>query len=344
MKLVRLATVHLSSLSAKWRSWTMRLDPVSISASPVGKPPPAEGKERILLFAEIQLTNLPTVAEDGLLDIPRIERSQCEFAIYTAANIVSVAVGSARSIASPMPPTVALIPETEAERVRLEETRGIRFDPKMLPCPPFPLEMSEGLLSGLQDRLTGLALLAEAYSFSNGHPSGRFREYIRLFELAFARSTSEMEKKLTQFLQGAELGYDRQEIASWLALRHPSAHADGKKQQSFTVDGTFIPIISRMQQAAIDVLLNKLEWHSPSPTRRRLWKPQVATTSKIGSLAIVQGGVVPFGFQFLDPYGVFLMEPFSLEKPPPTWWTKWAQSKQTLAKPKSEQPSDSTSV
>ena len=276
-----------------------------------------------MLFAEIPMKNQPLVAEDGLLDIPQTERKQCEFAIYTAANIVSIAVGSGRSILSPMPPTVALIPETDAERTRLEQTRGIRFNPRLIPAPKFPLEMSEALVRGLQDRFDGLALLSEA--FSNSHASGRFHEYIRLFERAFARSSGEIEKKLTQFLQDAGLGYDRREVGAWLALRHPSVHADGKKQEFFATEGDFIPIISRMEQAAIDVLLNKLEWHRPSAARRQLWKPNCSTNSERGDLVIVQGSIVPFGFQLLDTYGVFLMENCGLEKPPVNWWTKWAQ-------------------
>ena len=224
---------------------------------------------------------------------------------------------------------MALIPENDAERVELEKTRGIRSQPSAIPNPRFHIEVNEMLMQGLRDRLDGLALLAEAYSFSDDHPSGRFREYVRLFELAFAMPATQMGKKLTQFLQEGGYGYERREIEEWLVLRNPSSHADGRKTPHFALWADFLPVIDRMEQAAIDVLFNKTDWHNSSRTRRQLLHPKAATTSKGGNLGIMRGQTVDLRFRLMDTYGAFPHDSTAiLEKPPENWWAKRAQPEQ----------------
>lgn len=331
MRLVRLATLYFQSLPPEWNSWAMHFGPAVIRTLPLGKQTPTNGKIRTLVFAEIPLKEFPRVAEDGFVDVPEAERSLCEFAIETAANIISVSIRSSRSISSPTP-TVALIPENDIERAELEKTGGIRFQPRGIPNAGIKTELSEALIEGLKDRLDGLALLAEAYSFSYEHPSGQFREYIRLFEVAFAMPATQMGKKLTQFLETGECGYTRSEIEGWLALRHPSSHADGKKTQHFALTGEFVPIIDRMEQAASDVLFNKTDWHNPSRTRRDLWKPVAATTSGTGDFSMERGNPISIRMRVLDTYGAF---PFDLsailEHPPVEWWTKHPKPKNLIS-------------
>lgn len=77
-----------------------------------------------------------------------------------------------------------------------------------------------------RDRPDCLQLLAEA--LSNSHPTGRFRELIRFFERAFAKSGKPLVRLLDAHLSGnQELGFSRGEVANWekhrnLAIRSPS--------------------------------------------------------------------------------------------------------------------------
>ena len=100
MRLVRVATLYFQTLPTEWKSWVMRFGPVSVKTLALGKQTPTNGKVRMLVFAEIALKELPSVAQDGLIDVPEAERRLCELAIETVANIISVSIRSSRSILS----------------------------------------------------------------------------------------------------------------------------------------------------------------------------------------------------------------------------------------------------
>ena len=94
-----------------------------------------------------------------------------------------------------------LLVDDKAKRKSLDETKGFRTKRSTTTGHHFQIPVDSDLVSGLQDRLDGVALLAEAYSHSQ--ESGRYNEYVRFFEAAFALQFSQIQKKLMQFLNPA---------------------------------------------------------------------------------------------------------------------------------------------
>jgi hypothetical protein len=164
---------------------------VSVSTIPIGKAPPIEGKLRLIVKAEIIINSIE-VDRDGFIIIPEKSRRQCEVAIETAANIISVFSRCGRSISSAFP-YVALIIDEPKERVHLNKTKGFRDKPITLATGHhFQIDLNDNHVSGLLDRLEGVALLAQA--FCHRMESGRFREFVRFFEAAFSRIFTQVQR------------------------------------------------------------------------------------------------------------------------------------------------------
>jgi len=166
-----------------------------------------------------------------------------------------------RTILSPHP-SVALLPEGDNERKWIEESTGIISKRSAVPDAIFRIELNEKMLECLSDRLDGVALLAEMLSHT--HSTGKYHELIRFFECAFQLSPTKMDKKLSQFLRKSGLGYDRDEVKTWLEIRNAATHADRKNDKNFVVELDVTKFIPRMEQAAYDVLLNKVKWRDRS--------------------------------------------------------------------------------
>src|SRR6185503_17195257 len=131
-------------------------------------------------------------------------------------------------------------------------------------------------IAALQDRVDGVALLAEA--LSHGHAMGQFHELVRLFERAFARSSNTLLDPLANFLAKAGQGYTRDEVETWVVkMRHLATHAD--VQPDFALEADVRPVLSRMLMAAYEVLFNKNTWQTPASGRRKVWKPVVGALS-----------------------------------------------------------------
>ena len=65
------------------------------------------------------------------------------------------------------------------------------------------------------------------------------------------------------------------------------------------------PIAQRMEQAALDILLNKSEWRAWSSSRRAVWNPIAITTDKTGKGLVQQGSKPSIEALLLDEFGVF---------------------------------------
>jgi hypothetical protein len=201
--------------------------------------------------------------------IPIEEREQCEFAIEQSANIIAVFHGCARSILSPNP-CLAIECESQAEQASLEASLGILANEVVFMAPRSDVPFDTPLVQSLGDRLDGVTLLADAFA---GDEMGRYREFVRFFELAFHSAFVDLRKRLTTFLQSTPFEYSRSEIDEWANLRHASMHAD-LKQTRHVATGTDVQrLLGRMEQAALDVLINKAEWHKKSISRRSIWVP-----------------------------------------------------------------------
>lgn len=230
-------------------------------------------QELIPIFATTRITTSP-LSTDGFWSIPEDTRKLCEKTIERAAAIMAICNGVKQQIHSAFGPSIFFTPETEAEVELLAQSQGYNNEGAnihIISAPPLSSFDWEEVFS---DRESGLLLMNEALSHQTS--SGRFRDYIRLFENAFCLATKELPKKLSQFLY-ADFGYSREEIRLWINLRDPLSHADNKKNDSVYYEADIAPYIDRIEQAAYDVMFNKLKWAEKSSERRCVWLPSSYT-------------------------------------------------------------------
>lgn len=301
-----------------WNSWRTQIGNVTLNTLTLGAVPPIEGKLRLLVSAETPI-EFPDTDKEGFIYLPEDKREQCEQALQIVADLISVCGRCNRSVSSASP-CWALIVDDGDERTRLDSTKGVKTKKKMLSEFWFQIPRNDELISGLQDRLSGVAILAEA--FSHTRAAGKYREFVRLFEAAFALQFTKLEHILKRFLHPV-MGYTRQEIGKWIDFRHPITHADGRKTEQLVFDVDVRKVIQRMEQAAIDVLFSKADWHCKSITRRQLYIPPAITSNSEGSGIIKQGSTPTIKFQIFDEFGVFPLDLNAvITNPPKSWWFK----------------------
>jgi hypothetical protein len=167
-----------------------------------------------------------------------------------------------------------------------------------------------------------VGLLSDA--LGNEAAVGRFRDLVRVFENGFGLGASQMGKKLAQFLDGAGQGFTRAEIEEWLSLRDLVSHGD--RQVSFPHESWVRKLLPRMEEAALDVLLNKATWGNSSRMRRDVWRPPARSLTNEGKkLEGAAGGDWGLRVMMFDAFGVYpLAVSASVECLPDEWWTKAA--------------------
>jgi len=315
MKLLRLVTAYFKPIPPEcWRSWRIDMEGICVSTHGCTED---DDRLRLVLGAEIDLREWPPLSEAGLVQIPAEERRTAEFALETAANFVSIAEECQRSISSPTP-CVAFLPEDDEERTWLESSKGLELNGVAYGRACVDLTVDK-LQAAISDRVDGLALLAEA--LAHDHATGKFHEFVRLFERAFTVSCSKLVAPLADFLASAPGDFSRSEVNEWLVMiRHPATHAD--RRPGFLLEADVRPAIPRMQTAAYDVLLNKDQWHSPCTARRDVWHSQCWVGPDL-DIHIVRGTDVKLKFQALDDVGRYPRD-FSanIEQLPEGWWCK----------------------
>jgi hypothetical protein len=319
MKLIRLATIYFDPLLDDWRSWSLTFGPVEVQTMGSWE---LEGKLRLLVFAQVDLPQQLELTTNGLVIIPEEPRKLAEQAIEAAANIISVFEQCKRSIASP-DPYVALLPEDSESQAWLNNNaKGISCISRSLQDFRFRIKLDKNIIDSLKDRLDGVALLAE--SLSHDHATGKYHEFLRLFERAFGCSSSNLVEPLAQFLTGRERsGYTTEEVQGWVVdLRHPATHAD--RRPCFVLESDIRPVIQRVKQAAYDVLFNKAKWRDSSSERRKLWIPLAGTSSKSHDLFIVKGTAgIRLEAQLLDGFYSYPLDlSAGINALPKGWWTK----------------------
>lgn len=323
MKLIRMALLYFHTKENDWLryKWVVKLGEVEVASQRIGNAPEIKDQQRQLVFASVKLEKLPEKNSDGFLILSEGERRKAELAIEAVANMFSIAERCRRRISSPSP-CVALLPENDDEIEMLETSPGILAERNSIPDVRFKLNLDNVLVSSLSDRMDGVALLAEA--LANTHATGKYHEFVRLYELAFSRPFTQLEKKLSNFLIGANLGYTRIEIKQWIKFRHPSTHADFQKSNDLVLEADIVRYISRMEQAAYDLLLNKGIWHSSDAGRRNVWIPDVATISDKHDIQAVQGKSGVFQFQIFDEFNAYPLDlNGGLSSLPEGFWSKW---------------------
>jgi hypothetical protein len=322
MRLVRLAVINLSpDPRNKPAAFLIRDDRVDVEITPVTDLPGT----RLIAKATTPI-DTPGLNDAGFVVIPAEPRQWCEAAIMRAADVLAISTRCARSVVTGTPP-LALVPEDAVDLALLAKARAIRADaPHALSTFITAVGLAD-LGPALHGRWDGAALLAEAYSHTQ--LSGRYREFVRLFEVAFGRSFMQMDKKLGDSLAPA-MGYTAAEVRRWQALRHPFSHADGKKTDELALESDARPVVQRMEQAALDILMNKAEWGQWSSARRNIWRPEAITVDAMGKGVVLQGSAPTLEWLLLDEFGVFpRVVEMQHTKLPDAWWHRFVPEEPT---------------
>ena len=326
MKLVRLALLYFDKGESALfnKNWAISIEEdVTIESKTIRSTEnPIEHKKCLLVIATIELSQFPEKDENNVIIVPNNERIKLEQSIEKLANIIAIAERCSRIISSPSPCVAFSISDAEDE-IWLKNSKGIQTNRTAIPCAMPHFEINEKVLNLLSDRADGAALLAEA--LSSNHAGNKYREYTRLFECAFRMSIPQIEKKLSQFLEDANLGYTRAEVKKWIEYRHGLIHADGKKANQIVLESDVRKYIPRMEQAAYDVLFNKRNWGSASKERIENWKPDVALTNAHADISFTKGKPLDMRFQAFDEFQVFPLDLNGvITQLPVTYWSKWA--------------------
>lgn len=302
MKFARLVTVQLTPAAAGHIPFTLEGGNTHLAEIPLKVNQGKDRTSQMLVGATTTLSVVPVPDEAGYIRVPEIERRECETVIEYYANLVSIRHRVARTLSSPEPPAL-LIAEDQAERDILASLAGIKVNStrRMHPIPRF--EPDDKVLAGLNDRSDGVALFGEALSTT---PLGKFRDYIRLFELAFACDRDALAKGLTAFLSPLGMGYTRREINAWLSKRDAASHADLQRSTEFVLEGDVVDYVNRMEQAAFEVLMNKKNWHDRSAEYRRLVVADVFTTSSDNiAYTVTRDRAMDVQAQILDDFAAY---------------------------------------
>lgn len=320
MKLLRLATIYLGAPLRQWSCWQMRFGAVTVTTLSLGKvPAPPQGRERLVLKADIPLARLPDKSETGAVAIPHDPRRECEAAIEGAAAVAAAYLCVERQISSPIP-EIALEPESRQDEAFLSDAHSLQCRPTARQIVREIISPDSVAVSDLGDRIEGVGFYADALAQTD--PLASYRELMRFFELAFALPASALMNKLYQFLSTGPGRYTRSEIDDWFNLRHAAIHGDGRKTQYLVVQADIRPILGRMLQAARDVVFNKKHWHTRSRERRSVWRPIALSIDRDGTVEIEQFSTPIMHFQLMDSFGAYPIDlSASLSPLPVTWWS-----------------------
>jgi hypothetical protein len=315
VNLVRLAVLSLSNPTREEWDWEVEIDKVALNTHSLRK---ASDVTHILIAAQLPLASLPSRSASGRIVIDEELLRRCERAIESFADLAAVAARSSRTLSSPTP-EVAFSSVSKEERAWLDESAGVdrpgEWRGAFLPG----IDLSDAALGLLDARPDGVALLAEALSID--HPTGRFRELLRVFERGFKRSPYRLVDPVAEFLAHFDvLQYGQDETHHWfVTLRDKATHAD--KREDFALARDVEPVLSRVEQAAYDVLFNKANWRSADTERRAAWLPEGGVLPD-GSGVIRRDGRAPFVAKTMDGFEAFplnlqarMTEPYSSD-----WW------------------------
>lgn len=272
LTLIRLGVVKLDRQADEHRTWALPNDPAQVMLFKAWK---RDRGMKLVLAAGVPLRYSPKVTGDGRIVVPDRARERAEEALRNAANLISISDRSKRSISSPDPP-VAFEASSPTGAEFLAKSLEILLPNDPLPLFNVPLlsfNLDAATRDALLDRLDGVSLMAEA--LASEHRSGRFREFIRVFERAFKLDPPKLAAPVAAVLD-PRLKYTLAEVETWISKRDAVTHAD--QRSTFATEKDFFTSTHRMEQASYDVSLNKETWRNPSSARRSIWTPQVAAS------------------------------------------------------------------
>jgi hypothetical protein len=285
----------------------------------------AGGALKALLVAACPLDYLPKRTRDGYVVVPSEPRRRCEHAIEAFADLISISGRCRRSIASPLP-WVVFEATTDTAGEWLDDSAGIHELDHVVDIPraSSSLPLEPNFIDGLRDRSDGTVLLAEA--LAQTHPTGQLRDFFRVFERAFAIPARQLAGPLEALLD-SRYGYTSRELDNWIDVRDGATHADVRKR--LIVEADVWPILSRIRQAAYDVLLNKKLWRDASTDRRDLWSPTGWTAGPAGDVVIRQHTVGRLEAHLFDQFGAYPTDLQGVVSSLPVGWWAPAVSPQT---------------
>lgn len=305
MKLVRFAILSFNpSPQEQWKRIGIENSRINLKTFPItiDKKP---NQDWVMCQAELTLQTLPILTQNNTIQIPEEPRKELERSINDISNIIAVAEMSQRTISSPHP-CVGFRPENKDELSWLNKTNGIEYNLKMIPSFRFTLENEIKNANLLQDRLEGVALMAEA--LANLHPSGKLHELMRVFENAFATNSTSLVILLSQFLDNSPFKFNKKDIKFMIKkLRDRFTHAD--MDTSIMIESDIRPYIYKIEEVAYDVLFNKDEWHNSSIKRRDILKPKAGVRGDGTAFTYQHNKEFTHIGQLLDPFGSY---PFNL--------------------------------
>jgi len=325
-KLLRLLAVTLHTEIKEWHNWNDPISGVSMWAATDLVYNDKLKQSIIVLVAEKTITSVFDLNGNRSIIIPNDIRRELEILLETYANLAAVANRCKRSLSSPYP-YIAIEPIDDEAKKWIEEAKNIEVSTRAA----IPVRMAHDFdfaksIPYLQDRLDGVALIAE--SLCHDHSTGRLHELMRLFERAFATAATKVCRDLLpQFLSTVDQGFTKEEIDLWLELRDTSSHAD--RRPSFATEVDTRPAANRMEQAAYDILFNKIVWHNPSLERRSIFRPICGSLSgHCGGVFVIQKTAPKIEFQLLDGFNAypwnFNLSPQTISE---TWFTKLSSEK-----------------
>jgi hypothetical protein len=314
VKLIRLAVLSLGDRSDESWQWRIPIGDVVLFTHRIEV---REHGMQVLIRAEVELEKVPEIRDHCVL-VPAESRVLAERMIEDFADRAAIGMRTRRSLSSPSP-EVAFADLSDEEKALFDRTEGMCVTGRNRHRIWKHLDLtSASFHTALQDRRDGVSLLAEA--LATGHATSRFRELVRLFERAFARDPAGLRKPLSLFLRHfSALDYTRSEVNGWIDLRHAATHAD--KRHDFAVEAEVRPAVTRVEQAAYDVLLNKRTWRDGSWDRRDVWNPIGGVMADDVTAAIVRGQAPISEGQLFDAFGVYPMH-LNLPQIEPAegWW------------------------
>ncbi|WP_457315676.1 hypothetical protein [Sinomonas sp. RB5] len=251
--------------------WLAKFDTINSAVDDAGKPYCAInycGGVMEVIQAEVAMPEQLEVAADGAIDIPEFELRHSIELTENLIDVIALVYRGQKNVSNPRMP-IALVAENAEELEWLNRTRGIRhlnsLEVRMEDRYHFDLHELPGDV--FSDRIGGVELLSDA--ISQEWPPARYRELIRYFEYAFRLASGRLAGPLIRLLAQSKHGFKPREVDDWIKQRGAVIHGDVRTdEQILNVDVS--PIVERMELAALEVLIYKGVWRSPSGERRSI--------------------------------------------------------------------------
>lgn len=221
---------------------------------------------RALILAETKINKHDLKEINSEIEIPDSILRNCHRSIEMLAHAISACLSVRIDIFSPVD-CIRLIPKTRRERQLLERCHTYIKKESTSNTSTLKKTLSPDILNQLSDRLDGLALLSEA--LSGGNAASKFRDLIRVFELAFKSKIYDLDKRIFDF-SDEKIGLTREEVREWKRNRDPISHADMLRSHKISFSSDVEKYIHKMELTARDVVFNKKTWQDKNIERREL--------------------------------------------------------------------------